>query len=326
MRLESVRSLKEEIFEQALTHVYVTREMLRDRDKVAVRKSALPVTQPPPPIALGIEGSHGDYRLAVRIQAAAPGVQANIDQILAAAHGEASVKVVGRVVKQQTSWQKTKLLPLRIGCSVGHSRITVGTLGGFVELMEKTGPCILSNNHVLADENRASPGDPILQPSPSDGGRSPRDEVATLAKLVPLTASGKNLVDTAAAVLQENVSADLGTLTGLGALRGLRPEPLEGQEKVFKIGRTTGLTQGRVSAFEVDDIWVRYDTGLLGFDRQIEIAPVGDRPFSLGGDSGSLIVDDSLRAVGLLFAGNDIDTSYANPIQTVLEVLGAQLL
>jgi hypothetical protein len=324
MRLESVRSLKAEIFEQALTHVHATRKLLRD--EVAARKSALPATEPPPSIALGIEGNRGNYRLAVRIQAATPGMQTNIDRILTAAHGEASVKVVGRVVKQHSSWQKTKLLPLRIGCSVGHSRITVGTLGGFVELLERAGPCILSNNHVLADENRASLGDPILQPSLSDGGRSPQDEVAILAKLVPLTAGGKNLVDAAAAILQENISADFGTLTGQGALQGVRSEPLEGQERVFKIGRTTGLTQGHVSAFEVDDVWIQYDIGLLGFDRQIEIAPVGGSPFSLGGDSGSLVVDESLRAVGLLFAGNDVDVSYANPIQAVLETLGARML
>jgi hypothetical protein len=147
-----------------------------------------------------------------------------------------------------------------------------------------------------------------------------------LTKLVPLTTACKNLVDAAAATLQENTSADFSILTELGTLKGVRPEPLESQESVLKIGRTTGLTRGRVSAFEVDDIWVRYDTGLLGFDRQIEIAPLGDGPFSLGGDSGSLIVDESFHAVGLLFAGNDVDTSYANPIQTVLEALGARLL
>jgi hypothetical protein len=324
MRLESVRSLKAEIFEQALTRVRATRETLGD--EVTVRKSALPVTEPPPPIALGIEGRHGDYRLAVRIQAADPGMQANIEQILEAAHGEASVRVVGRVVKQQPSWQKTKLLPLQIGCSVGHPRVTVGTLGGFVELTETAAPCILSNNHVLADENRANPGDPILQPSSLDGGRSSGDEVATLIKLVPLTVIRKNFVDTAAGRLQDGISADFDTLTGLGTLNGVRTEPLEGQESVFKIGRTTGLTRGRVSAFEVDDVWIRYDTGLLGFDRQIEIAPLENGPFSLGGDSGSLIVDESLRAVGLLFAGNDVDVTYANPIQAVLAALGARLL
>jgi hypothetical protein len=323
MRLESVRSLKEDLFQQTLTRVRGTRALLRDG--VAIHKSALPATEPPPPIALGIEGSHGDYRLAVRIQAANPGVQANIERILELAHGEASVRVVGRVVKQQTAIG-TRVRPLEIGCSVGHVHITAGTLGGFVQIEGEAGPCMLSNNHVLADENRATLGDPILQPGPFDRGSSPRDDAATLSKFEPLNTSGKNLVDAAVAVLREDISGDFDTLAGLGMLNGVRPDPLEGEEIVFKIGRTTGLTRGRVSAFEIDDVWVKYDIGVIGFDRQIEIAPVDGSPFSLGGDSGSLIVDESLRAVGLLFAGNDVDVTYANPMQTVLQTFGARLL
>jgi hypothetical protein len=65
---------------------------------------------------------------------------------------------------------------------------------------------------------------------------------------------------------------------------------------------------------------------VIGFDRQIEIAPLDGNPFSLGGDSGSVIVDEGMRAVGLLFAGNDVDVTYANPIQTVLQTLGARPL
>jgi hypothetical protein len=325
MRLESVRSLKEELFERSLTRVRGTRAMLRDG--VAIHKSALPVTEPPPPIALGIQGSHGDYRLAVRIQTASPGVQTNIERILEFAHGEASVRVVGRVVKQQMPpWQRSKQSPLLVGCSVGHPNTTAGTLGCFVEIEGRTGPCILSNNHVLADENRATLGDPIRQPGPFDGGASPQDEVATLSKFEALTATGKNLLDGALAALSEDTSGDFGTLTGMGTLNGMRPDPLDGDEIVFKIGRTTGVTRGRISAFEIDDVWIQYDIGVIGFDRQIEIAPTEGSPFSLGGDSGSLIVDESLRAVGLLFAGNDVDITYANPIQTVLQTLGARLL
>ena len=325
MRLESVRSLKEELFERSLTRVRGTRAMLRDG--VAIHNSALPVTEPPPPIALGIQGSHGDYRLAVRIQTASPGVQTNIERILEFAHGEASVRVVGRVVKQQMPpWQRAKQGPLLVGCSVGHPNTTAGTLGCFVEVEGRTGPCILSNNHVLADENRATLGDPIRQPGPFDGGASPQDDFATLSKFETLTTTGKNLLDGAVAVLSENASGDFDALTGLGTLNGVRPDPLDGDEIVFKIGRTTGVTRGRVSAFEIDDVWIQYDIGVIGFDRQIEIAPIEGIPFSLGGDSGSLIVDENLRAVGLLFAGNDVDITYANPIQTVLQTLGARLL
>ncbi|MCZ6699237.1 MAG: hypothetical protein O7D94_09935, partial [Planctomycetota bacterium] len=88
----------------------------------------------------------------------------------------------------------------------------------------------------------------------------------------------------------------------------------------------TGLTRGRVSAIEVDRVLVEYDMGVLRFDEQIEIEPVGTRPFSLGGDSGSLIVDRRRRAVALLFAGNDVDATFANPIGAVLDALRSDLI
>jgi hypothetical protein len=94
---------------------------------------------------------------------------------------------------------------------------------------------------------------------------------------------------------------------------------------VVKLGRTTGRTRGVVSAIEVDRVIVGYDRGELRFDDQLEISPAGRTPFSRGGDSGSLIVDDNRRPAALLFAGNDADTTYANPLPTVLQALKVEL-
>lgn len=321
MDLDSARALKQEIQERALTRSLLTRSSL---PADAVSRSALPVVEPPPPIAIGIEGRDGEYRLAVRIRETTPGLQSNLDRIARIAQGEVSVKVVGPLVKQQIPL-RSRTRPLRIGSSVGHPDITAGTLGCFVTAGGDD-RAILSNNHVLADENRASLGDEILQPGPRDAGQPPGDRIATLSNFVPLTSIGKNSVDAAVANLIEGIQGDFQALPGLGPLNGVRTSPLEGEEIVFKIGRTTGLTRGRVSAFEVDDVWVQYDMGTIGFDNQIEIASLGSSPFSLGGDSGSLIVDEDLRAVALLFAGNDVDVTYANPIQEVLQILGVQIV
>lgn len=320
MRLESARSLKEELL-STVTHRVLTRSALpREAREVA---SALPVMAPPPSIALGLEGSDGDYRLAIRIQEVTPGLQRNIDRIFERARGEASVKVIGRLVKQQP-WHRSRNRPLLPGCSVGHPNVTAGTLGCFVTTSGND-RLILSNNHVLADENRATAGDVILQPGPLDGGRSPQDGVATLSSFVPLSDTQNNRVDAAVALLDAGVQEDGNTLTGPGLIQGVRSDPIEGGEIVLKIGRTTGLTRGRVSAFDVDDVGVGFDMGVIGFDGQIEIEPEGDSPFSLGGDSGSLIVDEDLRAVALLFAGNDVDVTYANPIEEVFRALGIRL-
>jgi hypothetical protein len=323
MELESVRSLKGQLLAQGLTRKVVTRKDLPIR--AAVVASAVPAALPPPPIALGIEGRGGDFKLAVRITAISPGIQASLDAIKIAARGEVSIRSVGRIVKQQLT---TRVRPLAIGYSVGHVNITAGTIGCFVssQLPGEPGDFILSNNHVLADENRAQPGDEIVQPGPADGGQSPGDLLADLRRFVPLTLTGKNDIDAAAALVVEGIAVDALTLQGLGALAGVRETPLESGETVWKLGRTTGLTQGTVTATEVDDLAVGYDIGTVVFDNQVEIGPaVAGQTFSMGGDSGSLIVDAQRFAVALLFAGNDVDATYANPIVAVFSGLQVRL-
>ena len=71
MELESVRSLKGQLLAQGLTRRVVTRRDLPTR--AAVVASAVPAALPPPPIALGIEGGQGDFKLAVRITAISQG-------------------------------------------------------------------------------------------------------------------------------------------------------------------------------------------------------------------------------------------------------------
>ncbi len=66
------------------------------------------------------------------------------------------------------------------GVSIGHFKITAGTLGTIVTDSTTGEKLILSNNHVLANSNDAAIGDNILQPGPTDGGQNPGDRVATL--------------------------------------------------------------------------------------------------------------------------------------------------
>lgn len=194
-------------------------------------------------------------------------------------------------------------------------------------------PCVhlLSNNHVLADENRAKLGDTILPPGAFDGGKNPKDVIGSLAKFEPMNRIGVNFVDGAIATSKESIKFDMRKLQGLGNLAGVGPAILNAGTKVAKVGRTTGLTRGRVTAFELDNVVVGYDIGNLRFDNQIEIEAADDGAFSQGGDSGSVIVDEKRLAVALLFAGGDQGGSngrgltYANPIQTVLDTLKVDL-
>lgn len=76
------------------------------------------------------------------------------------------------------------------GVSIGHYKITAGTLGTIVTDRKTGEKLILSNNHVLANSNDAQVGDPILQPGPTDGGQNPGDMVARLERFVRLYYEG----------------------------------------------------------------------------------------------------------------------------------------
>jgi hypothetical protein len=327
MNIESARSLKESLMANLVPS-------LVERLPVA-RAYGLPagpvktVEENPRALALGVSPAKKGYRLAVRVQHRALLESDKIRQITARAKGEVDVKYIGRV-HIRSNGLRSRHRPLVMGCSIGHYQITAGSLGAFVKPKAGGAISILSNNHVLANENRGKRGDAILQPGDYDGGKNPVDEVAKLGKFVRLRRRGANLVDAALAAVNEGIKIDPITLTGVGKLKGVSATPLADELEVRKAGRTTGTTRGIVTAFELDGVMVDYDIGTLRFDNQLEIE-AEDKAFSAGGDSGSLIVDSSCYAVALLFAGSDQGgteghgTTYANPIQTVLDALGVAL-
>jgi hypothetical protein len=197
-----------------------------------------------------------------------------------------------------------------------------GTLGCLVT--DGGGRYILSNNHVLADENALPLGSPIFQPGLLDNGHPSTDKVARLSKFVTIKKlPAKNEVDCAiAGVLTQNLCSpkflpkvSLGSTTPIAAAVGM---------KVHKHGRTTGYTKGQVVDIAAD-VNVGYDFGTARFVDQVIV--IGDSgSFSDAGDSGSLIVDrKTKKATGLLFAGSSSHT-IANHIENVLGQLGVTLV
>ncbi len=208
--------------------------------------------------------------------------------------------------------RRQRVRPAPGGVSIGHRRVTAGTLGCIVQGVDRE-PYILSNNHVLANSNNTLPSEPVYQPGPYDGGSS-LDDISKVVSWVPLTGNSVNYID--AALAKPNYQTDVATsILDIGRIRGTIGPGLE--MRVRKSGRTTGLTQGVVTILRAY-VQVNYgNLGSLTFDDQIVIQPGN---FSSGGDSGSLIVDDENRAVGLLFAGSEAFT-LANPIQRVFQGL-----
>jgi hypothetical protein len=332
MHLDSARELKRHVRRTLVAPLAAPRTAPR-----LVSLAAQPIETAAGPhrtIALGIApgGGRHDYRLAVRIQRRALEQGAPVSRIHALARGEVDVRYVGRVVKRATPWYQRRNRPLRIGGSIGHYRVTAGTLGAFARARGSGETLILSNNHVLADEDRGRKGDAILQPGAYDHGRRPADVVGALLRALRLKRRGANRLDCALASVEDPIRTDPHLLRGLGSLAGVGPPLAAERAPAAKVGRTTGVTHGRVTAFELDGLMIGYDVGTLRFDDQIEIEGAGAGPFSDGGDSGSLIVDADLHAIGLLFAGSDQGgangqgLTYANSIGAVLAALKVELL
>ena len=358
MRLESAQGLKQQLLKRIVEPFLVRVSRLPAREPIAV--GARPFDTLPEihrSVALGVAPHQGEYRLAVRVQRPSLVRSPLIELLTRQARGEVDVRMVGRIDKRTKTrragpplrgamsmpapnaaaipWYRRNTRPLLIGASVGHALVTAGTIGAFVKRGNRT--YLLSNNHVLANEGLAKAGDRILQRAVYDGGKQPSERVARLRFWIKLKTAGTNLADAAIAEIDEGVRCELSRLRGLvngkdRKLVGLGPGFVDEKEAMFKLGRTTGPTEGRVTAFDMDNVIVNYDTGNLRFDNQIEIEGAGSRGFSDGGDSGSMIVNARMEAVALLFAGGDsggsngLGLTYANPIRSVLQDLKATLL
>ena len=217
-----------------------------------------------------------------------------------------------------------RVRPVRGGHSVGHPRVTAGTMAtACYDLADFPGRpsryYLLSNNHVIAATNTASTGDPVLQPGRADGGDVSRDVVARLTRFVPIrwhsgTDRPLNYVD---AAIAEGDLADLDrSVYWVGTVKKLYTAPSVG-DVVQKTGRTTGFTTGRVTNINAT-VDVNYGGGKVArFARQVVTTAM-----SAGGDSGSLVTDLDEGGVGLLFAGSSQATILNNLlyVQSLLRV------
>src|SRR5207253_1294999 len=139
---------------------------------------------------------------------------------------------------------------------LGPGFLIVGTLGCFVNLASGK-PAGLSNNHVFAGENRAQKGkDRILQPG--NLAFTGNEHIATLTDFVTLTPSPPNARPAAGNVVFNDVDAAVAELNDkIGFSQSYLPSRNQPNpqgtavarvgDRVFKVGRTTGLTHGTIT-------------------------------------------------------------------------------
>ena len=226
-----------------------------------------------------------------------------------------------------------KARPAPGGISVGHFKITAGTLGCLARGRSgarQNRVLMLSNNHVLANTNNAARGDSIIQPGRADGGVNPRDRIAILERFVRIDFAGRpNFVDCATGwcwhkLVRRELIYRSGSQWRFFRISS-RPRACRVGMIVGKSGRTTQLTAGRITDCNAS-IRVNYGNGRVGnFKDQITIRGLR-RDFSRGGDSGSVVwsYDGRRNPVGLLFAGGGGFT-FANKMSRVLTALDINL-
>jgi hypothetical protein len=201
------------------------------------------------------------------------------------------------------------------GISGANTNLTgqSGTIGYFCtrksRLPRRKDIYLLSNSHVFADLRKPNIDDRdlIMQPSPGEpGSNRPIGTLVNVSALAFDDISKPNHVDAAIAKLWGPERHDP-LIPLIGAVKGyVEKGDVEIGEAVRKFGRTTGYTEGRVFSIYLD-IWIRYDrTGRSAFFQNqflIEPALAEFAKFVSKGDSGSLVVDASQHAIGLIFAG-----------------------
>lgn len=238
--------------------------------------------------------------------------------------------------------------PYPCGGSIGMANARMaGTIGALVRLKDGS-LCGLSNNHVTGGCSNARIGLPILAPGVLDVTADGPDPfcIGRHETVLPMAQGIPGLVDVSA-----NTDAALFRISDASRVSSMQgraydtPSAIADPDvdmEVEKVGRTTRHTRGVVEALVAGALPVSYNTityhgpdeevrftGLVYFAPVFKITGV-DGPFSLSGDSGSLVTSTDGRgrrvAVGLVFAGLAPDESYMLPIRPILERFGASLV
>ncbi len=296
-------------------------------------------------ISLGTISVGGVYQAPESVPANASSGQTMTVTVEAVPQANASVSASATVTITSPN-QLAQNLPIELGTSGGNindvdtTECAGGTLGSLVAVGSTQ--YILSNNHVLADEDAGTIGDAIIQPSLIDTINpcfsAGANTVAHLSEFINLEEANPPADAAIAEVVTSPASVD--STGGIIELGDSAPDDVPTNEApastilpvtslvpnstaVAKSGRSTGLTCSTIEATDVS-VQIQYTHGLGGASFNVtytdQIA-VNGGTFSAAGDSGSLIVSQAgAQPIALLYGGSDTETVGA-PVQTALTAL-----
>ena len=208
--------------------------------------------------------------------------------------------------------------PAFVGTAASHLTGKAGALGCYVTRANEPGLHVLSASHVFAPTGAAIQ-DVIVEPPAGQVGVSP---LATLVDFEPLVPNGvPNAFDAAIARLD---LADDGALV----IPEIGPQLDRASDAVLyqsvrKFGPSTFHTVGVVMDAAADAEF-SFGGKSYAFENVIQVTGSGG-PFSIGGDSGALVVDAlTRRPLGLVIGGAG-DRTFVSPLPPILTRFRARL-
>src|SRR4051812_5353794 len=138
-------------------------------------------------VAIGLKNSVGEPSVVVLVERKVPVAALSVAEAVPKEVNGVKTDVVEIGYVRAYDSPRDRYRPeIPSGVSIGHYKITAGTLGTIVTDRNTGEKLILSNNHVLANSNDSLVGDAILQPGSADGGQNPADVVARLERFVTI--------------------------------------------------------------------------------------------------------------------------------------------
>lgn len=212
-----------------------------------------------------------------------------------------------------------KIRPALGGYSIGPIK---GAPGGTFGCLVTDGKYyhVLTNNHIIVDKKITKIGMPIIQPTVVDGGTI-EDEIAKLSLYIPLkpqtsTSSPENLVDCSINKITKRSLVST-KIAFLGRPKGTALPYIS--DDVMKVGRTSELTKGSIISIGA--------TAKLTIDeaKYLFVNQIITTRMSSDGDSGSVLFDKNINAIGLLIGASNSQSLF-NPIDAVLDSLKVKIV
>jgi hypothetical protein len=217
----------------------------------------------------------------------------------------------------------------RLGASLSHIRGAPGSIGCLVKTKSRGNDflALTSASHVLSMLNNAEKGDKIICPGHPDGPRVLDNMIGTLWNFTYLNhhtekegwANLLNHEDIAVVKLVEPEQWPDANLVPNPSEPSKKKKVREVVErgrlldylgtKVFKIGRSTGLTRGTFEVAAIQQSPIRLPDGKVYMYRDLfAIKGESSKPFTMPGDSGALVYTEDFKALGFVVGGSESHT------------------